>query len=614
MKCFIKFLFFILVLALYSCNSSEMKSEVDGIPFRSSKDGKWGMLSNKGKVIFEEEFKGCPTVAHNGLFMVKNNEGLWEIYTAEEKTKKIGDEYLSIGDFFADVAPAVKKNGRISLIDKKGKVITTLEKAGKKNISRVHNFEYGYAVFQAGDNFGVINTKGNIVLPPKYMMICPLPGKKFLAIDSKYKDNEINDRVIYILDAKDKITSSIKLSKYEGIGDCSETARFGYIPVLTTVDGKEQWGLIDLKGEVVLKPSSKIMQIGEIRGENIIFNDGTSWGVRNIKDEIVIRPKYSKIIWATDKLLWTLDLDDGHPSWSLVDLEGNTITKDTYLGAGAFIGEVAPVIITDQSWGFVDKKGNEIKDIPDVSEMSSDLADEWIESDYIDFDEIVSNIKITKKSLGKFALNMKSSEVAKVYIENNHKEGQKIEEATPEGIGRRQILSYSKTIEGVTIKYTLAYAPFESIVKGGEFIYSSGEWIRSDLRWSDYKPASLTAIISGYKINGKTNEVFNQAVSIIKSMGKVINESDNKIIVSIGDGNTGYVVSDYGSNVEIILYADNAFKNFLSNSFDSYKTKIDDVISDLTPEDSSDDDMMIDESESSDDLEREYLRRMIEKW
>lgn len=39
-----------------------------------------------GQVLFSEEFKAEPTMVIEDRFMVKNTEGLWEIYTAEKKT------------------------------------------------------------------------------------------------------------------------------------------------------------------------------------------------------------------------------------------------------------------------------------------------------------------------------------------------------------------------------------------------------------------------------------------------------------------------------------------------------------------------------------------------
>ena len=96
-----------------SCLNEASESKTSYLPFRSSKDGKWGLMGTDGKVLFEEEFKDAPTSVKNGRFMVENGNGKWEIYTAEKKPTKVGDEYIGIADFTADVTPAVKPNEKI---------------------------------------------------------------------------------------------------------------------------------------------------------------------------------------------------------------------------------------------------------------------------------------------------------------------------------------------------------------------------------------------------------------------------------------------------------------------------------------------------------------------
>jgi hypothetical protein len=111
-------------------------SDIDGVPFKSSENGKWGMLRPDGSILFEEEFKDEPTVAHDGRFYVRNGNGLWEIFTAEENPVKVGDEYVSLGEYYDGVAPAVRKNEKISLIDRKGNIIAVLDKSGSKPITK----------------------------------------------------------------------------------------------------------------------------------------------------------------------------------------------------------------------------------------------------------------------------------------------------------------------------------------------------------------------------------------------------------------------------------------------------------------------------------------------
>ena len=146
---------------------TEVDSDIDCIPFKSTAKGKWGMLKLDGTVLFEEEFKDIPTISRESRFMVRNGNGLWEIFTAEESPEKVGDEYVSIGNYYDGIAPAVRKNERISLIDKNGEVLVVLDKSGSKNIVSMENFHYGYALIHTKDAVGIINTKGEELLEAK---------------------------------------------------------------------------------------------------------------------------------------------------------------------------------------------------------------------------------------------------------------------------------------------------------------------------------------------------------------------------------------------------------------------------------------------------------------
>lgn len=557
------------LLALASC-SSEKTSETSGLPFKSSEDGKWGMISSDGEVIFEEEFKDCPTSVHNGVCMVKNGQGLWEIYTAEKKAEKVGDEYVQLGDFYADVAPAVKKNERITLINKKGEVVATLEKDGSRNISGVSNFSYGYAKFQAGDEYGMIDTKGNIVISAKYAFIAPLPDGKFVALDSKYKNEEKKNSILSILDSKGDVVTSIKLSKYDDIGDFEEIVNFGCIPVKVTADGESQWGMMDTNGEVIFKPSAKIRQLGKLVGDNFTFNDGSAWGVRNLKDEVVLRPKYSRLEWATDNLLWAYNENNGKSEWTLVDLEGNEVTKDTYISVLPFYdGEHAAVKITDKSWGFIDKNGNELKGTPDIYEIKDNNADTWLTSDFIDLDAIVSELKLSDKTLGDYSLDMTTLQVAKVFAENSYEEGKERIKATPDEIGKKNALPYTKNIEGAKVEFTLTYGENECITTGGESVWdpNSMDWITSQAKWSDAKPSFLSASISGDKIKGRSKELFARIATALKSIGKVYKENQNAVIVSLGNGQKGFIAYNNGRTIEMALITGEGFKEYSIDQF-----------------------------------------------
>lgn len=80
MKKFFIGVFSVLSLALASCSGSGEHNASEYLPFKSSENGKWGMVSVDGEVLFEEEFTNQPTEVKNGRFLVRNNNGLWEMF------------------------------------------------------------------------------------------------------------------------------------------------------------------------------------------------------------------------------------------------------------------------------------------------------------------------------------------------------------------------------------------------------------------------------------------------------------------------------------------------------------------------------------------------------
>ena len=538
-------------------DSKNVTSDVEGVPFRSSEKGRWGMLQPDGTILFEEEFKDMPTLAREGVFMVRNGNGLWEIFTATRNPEKVGDEYVSIGDFYHGVAPAVKKNEHITLIDKEGNVIAVLDKSGSKPITRMENFHYGYALFEADDAVGIINTKGEILLEAKkYCKIYHVAPDRFLALDMKYKEEEDRHNFIYdVIDPTGIQKGRIRMAKYDDIAVLSD----GYIGIEQTSDGEKLYGIIDLEGNVIVKPTNKIQGLSAYKDGKFVFSNGEALGVRTIDDKVLIRPKYDVIIWATDELLWVNSAVDGHQEWSLIDLDGNKISKDSYQDVLPFYDEKnAFVQITDKTWGVVNRKGEEIKDVPDICSVAYHSADEVIVSDFVDFDAIVSAIKMTSNGFGGFGIKMSPAELVKVYNENCEEDSRL--KLDPNEINTDQ-LHYSKEIQkGVNLNVMLYY--LGNMVERGESYYDEtvGEWIQNPVTWTKEYPQYIKMTVSGYKMGGRTNLLYKKLVVKAKSYGKVYKENSNACVI-IGKNKNGLIIVDAGSEVWAMVKSEEAIQN-----------------------------------------------------
>lgn len=541
----------ILGIAIWAWNKlspftiSFSEEEIEGVPFKSSENGKWGMLRPDGTILFEEEFKDEPTVARDGRFYVKNGNGLWEIFSAEEIPQKLGDEYVYLGEFYQGVAPAVKKDEKISLIDKNGEVITILDKSGSKPITEISNFHYGYAVFKADDAAGIVNTKGEILLDArKYCQILHVAPKAFLALDIKYKNEEDRQNIVYdVIDPVGNRNGTIKMAKYNNIVALDD----GYLGIEQTSDGELLYGIMDLDGNILVKPSSKTKLIYGYNDGKFFSSNGQFWGVRTVKGEILIREKYDAIRWASSDRIWGISIENGRQEVSLVDLKGNKITRDAYQDASPFFdNKYAFVKITDNTWGMINSKGEELKNVPDIYAVDNKSADNVIISDYVDIDAIASAIKMTPYGFGGFGMNMSPVELLQNYNENC-KEDLRI--AIDPNTAHIDELAYEKAIhKGVTMKVKLYYSGY--LTEKGDYRYDEtiDEWIRQPATWTKEPPEYIKITVSGPKLNGKENALYKKLLVNAKTYGEVYKENDHACIIVQKDQN-GMVLVNTGSEV-----------------------------------------------------------------
>ena len=158
-------LLFAVILVLAGC-SSNSENTITHLPYQVEKDGRWGLIDWEGNPLIEEEFKHRPSFVIDGMFCVKNSDGMYEFYTAEKKPRQIGEEYLSVGPFTNGLAPVVKKDSRITYINKEGETVIELIKYVATPIVKAWPFNNGIAfVENASRKVGAINTKGEYVIP-----------------------------------------------------------------------------------------------------------------------------------------------------------------------------------------------------------------------------------------------------------------------------------------------------------------------------------------------------------------------------------------------------------------------------------------------------------------
>ena len=354
--------------------------EVEYLPYQESAGGTWGLIAPDGEVLFSEEFKSQPTVAVNGRFMVRNEEGLWDIYTAEKKPRKIAGDFVAAGLFYDKVVPVIPKDKGVRLIDRDGNVVCTLDKIGSKKVTDCQNFVHGLAVVKVGDYYGAINTKGELVIEPRYISLEPSSGGKFLAVSKKYEGKYDPTTIVsVVINSKGEEMASLKGSKFGHFNDV-ETSTFTidkiFLDLLAPTvvrDGKPASGLINTDGEWVVDPSTKLKSFSQMRAKNIIFYNGNGYGLIGINGEQRIRAKFNSLFFVDNDLLAARK--QGETDLTLVNLEGKDIGTETYKQILPFYdGKHAFVQIGQNDWTLIGRSGKEVRLKTDVVNIGMDFG------------------------------------------------------------------------------------------------------------------------------------------------------------------------------------------------------------------------------------------------
>lgn len=545
----------LLVVALnaimLSCTKSE-SGNIEYLPFQETKDGNWGMISVDGKVLFKDEFKTRPTVVRDGRFFVRTKQGIWEMYDVSEKPQKIGTEYAHISGFDNGHAVVSEKGKPVSIIDKGGNTVKLLDKINGKLIDGVRCFVSGYAVFMTTDSLcGVIDKDGNCVVKPEYYSLNSYGDGKFIGVNVKYKDfvkKGKKDKVkISVLDTSGKEILSFSANKYENIG-----YQFvdGKLAVSVKKDGKETWGIIDEKGEYVVKPSTKLKEIGSINGDEFTYNNGEGWGLMNVKGETLVRAKYELLYFAQDDILIAMVKDGDTYEYKYIDKKDNQIGTDTYVEAtpfSAFDGNHAFVKPNDKIYSIIDKNCNQIEGLPDIIDIGSYDGEGYVESDFVDIKKLVDGFKITQNGTSGLTFSSSPKDVVKVEVAQGDAVGDESHPAgTPYWYDFSSTVSFSKNVEGIygSIKVRFPGTLSEQTYRTHRVIdYTYGDWYwyhdektPTGYVWNKMTPQSFNLSISNNgRMHGKLRELLNAFITKFKSFGKIEKQNDGAAVLKLNN-------------------------------------------------------------------------------
>ena len=525
------------ILMLSACNSKDQDHEVECLPFQESEDVYWGMIGTDGTVLFSEEFKNQPTWVINGRFLVKNSDDLWEYYTAESTPKKIGGEYCQAGMFYEDVAPVVEKGKPIQLIDKDGNVKATLDKINGKTVSECKNYCGGLMAVKIDGLWGAVDTSGRLIIEPKYYFMDISKNGNMLVSEEKYRDKDFPDKVFTVLSRNGQGLSSIKMSKYETL----LTIYTNYLHRDYVLDDavipmvkkeKEQLpGILGLDGEWIMRPSSKVKQVFAIRKDKIIFSDGEKWGLMDITGKELIRPKFN-ILWFLDNDVLCGEKSKGD-GFMLYTLEGEKLGNEAIKSPMLFFdAEHAFAEVSDHDYVLINKKGEELKLSADIYKIGLSYADNSFESDYVDFADLVDNLKMTKVGFLGLTTDLKGDQA--LLAINNIPGVQNFLGTDAKGYKQNGYVWTKVKTHKLT---TVVEANIAGLVN--ETVSNNGWWSSTEYSWSN-KTVPCYNIYFELKdtpqLAGRMRDLYVQLSDKIKSLGNVVKSGENAVVVQVSDG------------------------------------------------------------------------------
>ncbi len=290
-------LIYCVVFLLVACNQSQ-KKDYELLPFEI--ENRWGYLDQAGKYSINPQFK-IAYFFNDQLARVKDYTENKYGYINKNGKYAIPPKFVSATDFSEGIAAVAEENLKITLIDRTGKIIISLD-----SIDECSPFKNGYAKIKMNNSWGYINKIGEIVIRPKYL--------------------EVGD-----------FNEGLAIAKLNN----SENP-FGFV--------KELYGFINEKGSWVIEP--KYSKTSDFSNGTAKVQQNKLWGYIDKQGNWAINPQFD---WATD-------FKDDYAAvalgekWGFINKAGNYVINPQFDWAGNFTENLAMVKV-EEKYGYINRKG-----------------------------------------------------------------------------------------------------------------------------------------------------------------------------------------------------------------------------------------------------------------
>lgn len=379
-----------------SGSSGSSEPSIQYYPVQEDANKKWSLLGTDGEILISEEYKNQPSPVINGLYYVQNENGSYTVYEASKKPKEILEDLVDVGYLNDGVMPIVRKSERISVIDKTGKTVFSLEPVGGKEVVNSRSyFHDGMLVAQNEENnFGAFNTKGEKIYDFKYKAFNDF-NDGVAVVEKAVGENEVKTLIV---DTKGNELDDIKIK--EGYSLVKNKFIDGFLAVK---DKEGSFRFIDKKGEE-LKLPGKVQGIDNWNNKYFVFKGDDGWGVMTLNEaaEVVIKAKYSSVQILPDNKFYAVDNKDHY----ILNEKGDKELElsDDYQSYTLTPNAKFKYIAKEKNhYILLDEQGKPINKL-ELAEIITNLKDDLINSNYFDVAGMVQNLtaNITDKGIGNY--------------------------------------------------------------------------------------------------------------------------------------------------------------------------------------------------------------------
>lgn len=222
---------------LSSCGGSS-SNEIEYIPAQISEGGAWVFIDAEGKRVGTQQWEFEPTVTRGNIFTARTDSGLTVYRWSGSEARPVDSlqNLVSVGVCNDGLLPVVPAMQRIRIVDTDGNVKFVLDPIGGKEVtSCALGFNDGMLTVTTVDGkTGVVDSKGKVVVEPKYSEISNYSGGYALAANYDFNDGSLS---YFILDKEGKVTP-VKGKYSNGEGECFNVPEFdhGEATIYTVAD------------------------------------------------------------------------------------------------------------------------------------------------------------------------------------------------------------------------------------------------------------------------------------------------------------------------------------------------------------------------------------------